>query len=73
MIRFGYTILYVSDVKSTLEFYETTFGIKSRLLTEEGDYGELETGETVFAFASFVGSSVFSRVVKGSPPMKGLL
>ena len=34
-----------------LVFFEKTFKMKRRFLTEEQDYGELETGETVLAFA----------------------
>ncbi|VAW47781.1 Lactoylglutathione lyase, partial [hydrothermal vent metagenome] len=46
MIKFGYTIVYVSDVKSALEFYKKSFGFDCRFLHESGDYGELETGST---------------------------
>ncbi len=49
---FGYTIFYVSDVAAGLTFYTKAFGITRRFLTPEGDYGELETGATVLAFAS---------------------
>ena len=52
MIKFGYTIVYVSDVKSALEFYKKSFGFDCRFLHESGDYGELETGSTALAFAS---------------------
>jgi len=52
VIKYGYTITYVSDVKSTLAFYTETFGISCRFLHEAGDYGELDTGTTVLAFAS---------------------
>jgi lactoylglutathione lyase len=51
-VRFGYTILYVSDVAASLEFYERAFGQKRRLLHESGEYAELETGSTTLAFAS---------------------
>ncbi|MDH5361225.1 MAG: VOC family protein [Gammaproteobacteria bacterium] len=52
MVKFGYTINYVADVDKALSFFEDTFEMKRRFLTEENDYGELETGETVLAFAS---------------------
>lgn len=52
MVRFGYTIIYVKDVVSSLVFFETAFGLQRRFLHKEGDYGELETGETTLAFAS---------------------
>lgn len=52
MVKFGYTINYVSDVDKALLFFESTFGVSRRFITEEKDYGELATGETVLAFAS---------------------
>ncbi|CAC9969609.1 Lactoylglutathione lyase (EC 4.4.1.5) [uncultured Gammaproteobacteria bacterium] len=53
MIKYGYTIVYVSDVKTVLKFYENSFNLNCRFLHESGDYGELETGSTVLAFASY--------------------
>lgn len=50
-MKFGYTIIYVKDVKASLAFFENAFGIKTRFIHEQ-DYGELETGGTVLAFAS---------------------
>ena len=47
-----YTILYVDDVPSTLEFFERAFGLQRGFLHESGDYGELKTGETKLAFSS---------------------
>ena len=52
MIKFGYTINYVEDVDKALQFFETAFEMKRRFITEERDYGELATGETILAFAS---------------------
>jgi len=61
MVKFGYTIYYVSSVTETLTFFETAFNMKRRFLTEEQDYGELETGETVLAFATHeLGKTNFS-------------
>lgn len=51
-MKFGYTIIYVSDVAASLAFFEKAFGFKKRFITEECDYGELETGETTLSFAS---------------------
>jgi lactoylglutathione lyase len=51
-MKFGYTIIYVVSVAETLNFYREAFGFETRFLHEAGDYGELETGETVLAFAS---------------------
>jgi len=50
-MKLGYTILYVPDVASSLRFFETAFGLKTRFLHESGDYGELDTGATTLAFA----------------------
>lgn len=49
---FRYTILYVDDVPSTLDFFERAFGLQRGFLHESGDYGELKTGETKLAFSS---------------------
>ena len=61
-MKFGYTIVYVSDVAKTLNFYNTAFGFETRFMHESGEYAELSTGETVLAFASHhVGASNFSK------------
>lgn len=49
---FRYTILYVADVKATLDFYRRAFGLETGFLHDSGDYGELETGDTRLAFSS---------------------
>ena len=51
-MEFGYAIIYVADVKKTLEFYELCFGVQRGMLSEDGQYGELKTGATKLAFAS---------------------
>lgn len=51
-MQFGYTIIYVSDVESTLSFYEKAFNLKQSFLHESKQYGELNTGNTKLAFAS---------------------
>jgi lactoylglutathione lyase len=50
-VRFGYTILYVPDVRATIAFYETVFGLTLRFLHESNLYAEMETGATTLAFA----------------------
>ncbi len=52
MVSFGYAIAYIEDVEAALGFYERAFGMTRRFLHESGDYGELDTGSTVLAFAS---------------------
>ncbi|WP_374337737.1 VOC family protein [Leeia sp.] len=52
MMKLGYTIFYVHDVKKSLAFYQAAFGFDCRFLHESGDWGELETGTTTLAFCS---------------------
>lgn len=52
MVKLGYTILYVSDVTKSIEFYESAFGFARKFITPENDYGELLTGETTISFVS---------------------
>jgi uncharacterized glyoxalase superfamily protein PhnB len=52
MVRFGYAINYVPDVESALSFFEKAFDMNRKFITEEKDYGELDTGETVLSFAT---------------------
>jgi lactoylglutathione lyase len=51
-MKFGYTIVYVTDVTASLIFFERAFGLVTRFLHESKDYGELETGATTLAFAT---------------------
>jgi len=51
-MRFGYTILYVPDVRAALAFYGKAFGLPTRFLHESGDWGELDTGSTSLAFCA---------------------
>jgi len=51
-MRFGYTILYVSDVAASLDFYERALGQRRRFVHDSGQYAELDTGETALALAA---------------------
>jgi uncharacterized glyoxalase superfamily protein PhnB len=51
-MKYRYTIFYVSSVEETLEFYKKAFGFDVRFIHESKAYGELETGETILAFAT---------------------
>ena len=51
-MKFGYTIIYVPDVGAAVRFYEEAFGLEKKFLTDEQDYGEMNTGETTLAFAN---------------------
>ncbi len=72
MITYGYTILYVENVEATLAFYVKAFGFAQKFITQEKDYGELETGGTTLAFASysvaeFNGIAIEKRKPEASP------
>jgi len=72
-MHFGYTIVYVSDVAASLDFFERAFGLSRRFLHESGGYGELETGATALAFAqhevarSNLGCDYLAAGASGSP------
>jgi len=51
-MRLTYTILYVNDVKKSIEFYQKAFGLQHRFTHESGDYAEMETGAVTLAFCS---------------------
>ncbi len=61
-MKYGYTIIYVENVKETIEFYQKAFGFQQKFITPENDYGELISGETTIAFASIeLGNSNFKN------------
>ena len=51
-MKYGYTIIFVSSVVETLEFYKNAFGFDVKFVHESKAYGELDTGGTTLAFAS---------------------
>lgn len=51
-MKYGYTILYVDDVLTTVDFYEKAFGLKTRFVHDSNAYAEMETGQTRLAFTS---------------------
>jgi lactoylglutathione lyase len=51
-LAFSYTILYVSDVAETIQFYERAFNFSKKFISPEGDYGEMQTGNTTLSFAA---------------------
>src|SRR4051812_46693820 len=52
MIKFAYTILYVEDVITTINFYAKAFDFKQKFVTPDSSYGEVISGETTLSFAS---------------------
>jgi len=71
-MKFGYTLLYVSDVPGTLAFYEAAFGLERAFLHESNSYAELKTGETRLGFVSTElaagGGVQFRQVTPGGDP-----
>lgn len=64
----------MNDVEETISFYEKCFGFSRKFITHEKDYGELITGETVLAFASFeLGNANFkkgfTKITNSKPPL----
>jgi lactoylglutathione lyase len=51
-MKFGYTIIYVSDVEATINFYQKAFKLEQNFLHESKQYGELNTGDIKLAFVS---------------------
>ncbi|MGE4529162.1 MAG: VOC family protein [Rhodospirillaceae bacterium] len=51
-MKLGYVILYVPDVRAAVAFYERAFGLSQRMITECGNFAEMDTGDTALAFAS---------------------
>lgn len=49
-MKLGYAIYYVQDVPATLAFYEAAFGCTRGMLSEGGEFGTLDTGETTLSF-----------------------
>ena len=45
-MKFGYTIIFVSNLEDTLAFYEKAFGFKAKFIAESKLYGELDTGSS---------------------------
>jgi len=66
-IQYAYTILYVNDVPSSMKFYQNTFSFNQKFLTPEKDYGEVNSGTTILAFANIeLGNSNFKDGFKKS-------
>lgn len=68
-MKFKYTIMYVENVAMTLEFYNNAFGIETKMVHGEGDYGELETGECSLSFCS---KSLMKQIGKETASPDGL-
>lgn len=52
-MKLGYTLFYVDDVKKTIEFYKTAFGLEAGFVdTENWQYGEMVTGDVKLGFVN---------------------
>lgn len=68
-MKLGYTILYVENVKKSLDFYVQAFSLEIKFFHESGQFGELKTGETTLAFSS---RELIEQLGKNpSAPIKG--
>lgn len=70
-MKLGYVILFVADVRKTIEFWEKAFGLQRKMIVESDAYGELDTGGTTLGFAqqTFQRDSLpFRAAVAGEPP-----
>ena len=51
-MKFRWTIFYVKDVPKAIAFYSRAFGLEQRMIAPGDSYAELESGDTLLAFAS---------------------
>ncbi|SDR22214.1 VOC family protein [Pseudovibrio sp. Tun.PSC04-5.I4] len=51
-MHFKYVILYVESPRDTIDFFCKAFDVTPGMITQEGDFGEVNTGETTLAFSS---------------------
>jgi lactoylglutathione lyase len=47
-MKFGYTVIFVDDVRGAVEFYEQAFGLERGVVTQA--FATLRTGDTLLAF-----------------------
>ncbi|MEN0066758.1 MAG: alpha/beta hydrolase fold domain-containing protein [Myxococcota bacterium] len=48
----SHVMVHVSDVAATVRWYRRVFGLEARMVTPDGHYAELLTGETTLSFSS---------------------
>jgi len=51
-MKLNYVIIYVDSAVKATEFYQKAFGLKPKFIHESNMYAEMDSGETVLAFAS---------------------
>lgn len=67
-MKLRYTIIYVADVPKTVAFYEAAFGVTRRFIHDSNLYGELETGDTILAFAGIEAAEMNGLAVLPNTP-----
>lgn len=67
-MKLGYTIIYVADVPRTVAFYEAAFGLARRFVHDSNLYAEMDTGETVLAFAGIEAAEMNGLTVLPNSP-----
>lgn len=50
-MKFSGVMIYVADVPATVRFYEQALGLVLRFMNDEKQYAQMETGDSVLAFA----------------------
>lgn len=50
--QLGYTLLYVADVRRSVEFYERAFALTRKFVDDGGGFATLDTGTTQLGFVS---------------------
>ena len=63
-MKLGYALMYVSDVETTMNFYEEAFSLKKGIFHESGQYGEMITGETKLGFVKNTLTTIPSSMVR---------
>jgi uncharacterized glyoxalase superfamily protein PhnB len=51
-MKLNYVIIYVDDAVKATGFYQKAFGLKTRFIHESKMYAEMDSGETILAFAN---------------------
>lgn len=78
MVSLSYVIFTVENVRTSVDFYTNAFGFQQKMVTPEGDYGELDTGNTTLAFvanglahANLDEAGGFAELDASEPPIAG--
>lgn len=67
-MKLRYVIVYVQDVRATVDFYASAFGVAPGFVHEAGDYAEMATGDTKLAFSAIALMQALGKPVAAKPP-----